>query len=362
MSRKWRLISPMIVGRRVRRELHAAVEVEAVDRLDQPDRADLDQVVERLAAVAEPPGAVLDQRQVQRAPARRAPSVAAGLGGVRRRGSSANSSALRSRSLGSGRPATSGVRRVVPVSLGHRRRRRRCSTRMVKRDREARSSLDVGRRVAGQGGEHLPGEAVVVGRRRRRRTSRADRDRQLRRRRRSKLQRQVGARVAPAAAPSRRPRRRRSAGPRCRRAVKSSRAARPAVVVRSTRDVGAVGRERSSTSGAVRPSPASGADARRRPSRGRASWRRTSRSARPSRGRSRRASVPGDRSPTSLSRSAQAFLVSQKISAISSILASSSSASPASSAPLVPVAPASLVASLTSVCSCGYFSKCGGLK
>lgn len=29
---------------------------------------------------------------------------------------------------------------------------------------------------------------------------------------------------------------------------------------------------------------------------------------------------------------------------------------------LVPVAPASLVASLTRVCSCGYFSKCGGLK
>ena len=58
----------------------------------------------------------------------------------------------------------------------------------------------------------------------------------------------------------------------------------------------------------------------------------------------------------------QAFLVSQKISAISSILASSSSALAASSSPLVPVAPASLVASLTSWCSWGYFSKCGGLK
>ena len=33
----------------VRLERHAAVEVEAVDRLDQPDRADLDQVVERFA-------------------------------------------------------------------------------------------------------------------------------------------------------------------------------------------------------------------------------------------------------------------------------------------------------------------------
>jgi integrase-like protein len=58
----------------------------------------------------------------------------------------------------------------------------------------------------------------------------------------------------------------------------------------------------------------------------------------------------------------QPFLVSQKISAISSILASSSSALPASISPLVPVAPASLVASLNRVCSCGYFSKCGGLK
>ena len=61
-------------------------------------------------------------------------------------------------------------------------------------------------------------------------------------------------------------------------------------------------------------------------------------------------------------RFAQPFFVSQKISAISSILASSSSAVEASIEPLVPVAPASLVASLTRVCSCGYFSKCGGLK
>src|SRR3954467_8499674 len=59
---------------------------------------------------------------------------------------------------------------------------------------------------------------------------------------------------------------------------------------------------------------------------------------------------------------AHAFFVSQKISAISSILASSSSALPASISPLVPDAPASLVASLTRVWSWGYFSKCGGLK
>ena len=57
-----------------------------------------------------------------------------------------------------------------------------------------------------------------------------------------------------------------------------------------------------------------------------------------------------------------AFLVSQKISAIWSILASSSSALARSLEPLVPVAPASLVASLKRVCSSGYFSKCGGLK
>ena len=51
--------------RRVRRELDAARRLEAVDGLDQPDRADLDQVLERLAAVAEASRAVLDQRQVQ---------------------------------------------------------------------------------------------------------------------------------------------------------------------------------------------------------------------------------------------------------------------------------------------------------
>ena len=60
-------------GRGVRRELHAALGVEAVDRLDQADRADLDQVLERLAAVAEAAGAVLDQRQVQVDERRRGP-------------------------------------------------------------------------------------------------------------------------------------------------------------------------------------------------------------------------------------------------------------------------------------------------
>src|SRR5580693_6782050 len=59
---------------------------------------------------------------------------------------------------------------------------------------------------------------------------------------------------------------------------------------------------------------------------------------------------------------AQACLVSQKILLISSILDSSSSALATLVLPLVPAAPASLVASLNSWFSCGYFSKCGGLK
>ena len=42
------------VRRRVGRELDAAVDVEPVDRLDQPDRADLDEVIELLAAIGIP--------------------------------------------------------------------------------------------------------------------------------------------------------------------------------------------------------------------------------------------------------------------------------------------------------------------
>ena len=52
------------VRRRVRRELDAAVEVEAVDRLDQPDRADLDEVVELLAAVRVTPRERAHERHV----------------------------------------------------------------------------------------------------------------------------------------------------------------------------------------------------------------------------------------------------------------------------------------------------------
>ncbi len=49
---------------RVGGELHATVRVEAVDGLDQPDGGDLREVVQRLAAVAEPACQVLDERQV----------------------------------------------------------------------------------------------------------------------------------------------------------------------------------------------------------------------------------------------------------------------------------------------------------
>lgn len=51
-------------GSRVGRELHPAVRVETVDRLDQADGGDLGEVVQRLAAVAEAAREVLDERQV----------------------------------------------------------------------------------------------------------------------------------------------------------------------------------------------------------------------------------------------------------------------------------------------------------
>ena len=56
------------------------------------------------------------------------------------------------------------------------------------------------------------------------------------------------------------------------------------------------------------------------------------------------------------------FLVSQKMVSISAIRSSSVWASAGSTEPLPPAAPACLVALLNSSCSCGYFSKCGGLK
>jgi hypothetical protein len=48
----------------VGRELEAPVRVEPVDRLQQAQGGDLDQVVERLAAVGEPPGQILGQPHV----------------------------------------------------------------------------------------------------------------------------------------------------------------------------------------------------------------------------------------------------------------------------------------------------------
>src|SRR5262249_31118163 len=52
------------VRRRVRRELDAAREVEAVDRLDQPDRPDLHEVVQLLAAIGVAPRERADERHV----------------------------------------------------------------------------------------------------------------------------------------------------------------------------------------------------------------------------------------------------------------------------------------------------------
>ena len=52
------------VGRRVRRQLDAALEVEAVDRLDEADGADLDEVVEVLAARGVAPRQRPHQREV----------------------------------------------------------------------------------------------------------------------------------------------------------------------------------------------------------------------------------------------------------------------------------------------------------
>ena len=51
-------------GHREGRELHAAVRVEAVDGVDQPDGADLDDVLHRLVAAAEAGGGVPHERQV----------------------------------------------------------------------------------------------------------------------------------------------------------------------------------------------------------------------------------------------------------------------------------------------------------
>jgi len=47
---------------RVRRELHATLDVEAFDRQHEPDRADLDEILERLAPSRVARGDVADER------------------------------------------------------------------------------------------------------------------------------------------------------------------------------------------------------------------------------------------------------------------------------------------------------------
>ena len=48
----------------IRGELHPSAEIEAIDGLDEPDGADLDEVLHRLAARSEATGQALDQRKV----------------------------------------------------------------------------------------------------------------------------------------------------------------------------------------------------------------------------------------------------------------------------------------------------------
>ena len=139
----------------VRRELDAAVGVEAVDGLDQPDGADLDEVLERLAAVAEAARAVLDQRQVQahQAVAGRRPLRVGGVGVARTTNRSALACFI----------ALGGVRlRLAP---GGRVSRTTCQALtvefIVQGDAEDGRSRGGRRRVVRRG-EHLPGEAVLL--------------------------------------------------------------------------------------------------------------------------------------------------------------------------------------------------------
>ena len=63
LSRKWRLSSPRIVGTAKLENAVSRRRVEAVDRLQQPERGDLDQVVERLAAALVAAGELAGERQ-----------------------------------------------------------------------------------------------------------------------------------------------------------------------------------------------------------------------------------------------------------------------------------------------------------
>ena len=63
LSRKWRLSSPRIVGTAKEEKAVRAVRVEAVDRLQEPERGDLDEVVERLAGAVVAPRELARERQ-----------------------------------------------------------------------------------------------------------------------------------------------------------------------------------------------------------------------------------------------------------------------------------------------------------
>ena len=213
---------------RVRRELDAAVGVEAVDRLDQADRADLDEVLDRLAAVAEPARAVLDQRQVQVDQRRRGRSARAAVGVV--------GVAKSDEQLGAALPGRARRRSALrdrprrpPGRCDHVRLSDPPSEFIVKRTVNRRRAGSAA--LGGQRGQHLPGEAVVLGRRRRRgrhgtvTVSRPGRCRSGRPGRSPRRPR--GAPCALASPTAMRRSSMSSMG-------KSRRAARPAVVVRST--------------------------------------------------------------------------------------------------------------------------------
>ena len=65
LSRKYRLISPTTVGIAKVGNCTPALRVEAVDGVDQPDGADLDDVLHRLVAAAEAGGRVAHEREVR---------------------------------------------------------------------------------------------------------------------------------------------------------------------------------------------------------------------------------------------------------------------------------------------------------
>ena len=141
------------VRRRVGRELDAAVEVEAVDRLDQPDGADLDEIVELLAAVRVATGERADERHVlldqllarrevsllvvaaQQSRGLRRRSRAARLDGLRQRDPVAAFARRRARPGRRGCRGCGGARRLPRPPPRARRERRRAEGRSPSRSR-----------------------------------------------------------------------------------------------------------------------------------------------------------------------------------------------------------------------------------